>query len=387
MSKKETTKIIHAGYDPSDYHGVVNPPIVRASTILYDSLDAYEDPNTRYRYGRYETPSSDAFVTALSELEQGYKAVATPSGLSAITTALFAFLKSGDHVLIVDTLYPPSRHFCDHILVKMGIEVEYYDPLVGAGIEELVKDNTAVIYMETPGSATFEIQDVPAIVKVAKEKGIVTMLDNSWSSGVLFKPLTHGVDISILSCTKYIVGHSDAMLGAAVAGDEKIYRKLKKAALDLGVCAGSEEVNLGYRGLKTLHIRMKEAGARAARIAKWLDARYEVRRVFYPGLENDPNHEMLKKYYSGANGVIGVLFKEAPREAIAAFTQALKYFPIGSSWGGYESLTQPQYLDKCRTAVPWTQKGAFLRFQVGLEDPDDLIADLEQAFEKFGEKA
>jgi len=387
MSKKETTKIIHAGYNPDDYHGVVNPPIVRASTILYPSLDAYEDPNTKYRYGRYATPLSDAFTGALTELEQGYNAIATPSGLSAITTAILGFLKSGDHVLVVDTLYPPARHFCDHILVKMGIEVEYYDPLIGSGIVDIIKDNTAVIYMESPGSATFEIQDVPAVVKVAKEHGIVTMLDNSWSSGVLFKPLTHGVDVSILSCTKYIVGHSDAMLGAAVAADEKIYRRLKKSAIDLGVCAGTEETNLGHRGLKTLHVRMKEAGERAPKIAKWLEARDEVQRVFYPGLESDPNHAMLKKYYSGCNGVIGVLFKPIMREAIVAFTDALKLFPIGSSWGGYESLTQPQYLKKCRTAVPWEEEGAFLRFQIGLEDPDDLIDDLEQAFEKLGESS
>ena len=384
--KKEATKIIHAGHDPNSYHGMVNPPILRASTILYPSLDAYEDPGHPYRYGRYGTPFTEAFTNSLSELEQGYNAIAAPSGLAAISTALQAFLKSGDHLLMVDTVYPPARSYCNNMLKKQGIEVEYYDPLIGAGIADLIKDNTAVIYMESPGSATFEIQDAPAIVKAAQEKGVTTMLDNSWSSGVLFKPLTHGVDVSILSCTKYINGHSDGMLGAAVARDEKTYRILSKAAIDLGICAGTEEVNLGIRGLKTLHLRIKEAGERALKIAEYLQTRNEVQKVYYPGLKDDPNHELLNRDFLGANGIVSILLQNAPREAVVTFAESLKLFPIGSSWGGYESLTQPQYLDKCRTAVPWKEQGAFMRFQVGFEDTDDLIADLEQAFEKFSAK-
>lgn len=381
--KKETTKLIHAGYAPESYHGIVNPPIVRASTILYPSLSAYEDPNHKYRYGRHGTPFTDAFTGALAELEQGYNAITAPSGLGAITTALLAFLKTGDHLLMVDTAYPPTRSFCDNVLTRMGVEVEYYDPLVAGGIKDLIRDNTAVIYMESPGSATFEIQNVPAIVKAAKERGITTMLDNSWSSGVLFKPLTHGVDLSILSCTKYINGHSDAMLGAVVARDEALYARLKKTAIDLGVCGGTEEINLGIRGLKTLHVRMKEAGQRALKIAQWLEGRSEVERVYYPGLENDPNHALLKRDFLGANGIFSIVLKPLAREKLEAFVDALKLFPIGSSWGGYESLLQPQNLKTCRSAVPWTQEGPCLRLQIGLEDPDDLIADLDQAFRQL----
>jgi cystathionine beta-lyase len=384
-NQADTTRLIHTGHDPKSYHGIVNPPITRASTILYENLDAYEDPNTKYRYGRYGTPLTCAFTDSIIELEGGYNAIAAPSGQSAITTALLAFLESGDHLLMVDTAYPPARFFCDNVLTKMGIEVEYYDPLLGARIADKIKTNTAVIYMESPGSATFEIQDVPAMVKAAKARNpeIISICDNSYASGVLFKPLSHGVDVSILSCTKYINGQSDGMLGAAVARDETTYAKLKKSAVDLGVCAGTEETNLGLRGLKTLHIRIKEAGERALKIAQYLEGRPEVERVYYPALENDPNHALLKRDFNGANGILSILLKPAPRAAIVAFTDALTLFPIGSSWGGYESLTQPQYLAKCRTATGWTHEGAMLRLQIGLEDTQDLIDNLETAFEAF----
>lgn len=387
MSKKDTTKLIHAGYKSDDYHGVVNPPIVRASTIIYSSLEAYEDPKTKYRYGRYNTPLVESFTQSLCELENGHNAVVAPSGLGAISTTLLGFLNSGDHLLMVDSVYPPARAFCNDVLKRMGVEVEYYDPLIGAGIAELIKDNTAIIYMESPGSATFDVQDVPAIVKVAKDKNILTVLDNAWSSGVLFNPLDHGVNICVLSCTKYINGHSDAMVGAVIADNEENFKRLKKAATSLGVCAGSEEVNLGLRGLKTLHVRMKEAGARALKIATWLEGRDDVARVYHPALPGHPGHDIWKRDFSGCNGLIGVLLPLKSKDAVKAFIESLELFPIGSSWGGYESLLQPQYLDTCRTAVPWKEEGFLIRLQIGLEDPEDLMADLDQAFKKFGEKA
>lgn len=373
------TKTIHSGYDPSEYHGIVNAPVVRTSTIIYKDLAAYESPDTKFRYGRYNTPLVQNFCDALAELENGVDAIAAPSGLAAITTALIAFLKTGDHVLMVDSLYPPARAFCNRVLTKTGIEVEYYDPKLGADIEGLVKDNTAVIYMESPGSATYDVQDVPAIVEVAKKRGIITMLDNSWASGVLYNPIDHGVNLCILSCTKYINGHSDAMLGAVVADSEKTFKQLQKCARDLGVCAGSEEVSLGLRGLKTIHIRIKEAGERALKIAKWLEKNEHIERVYHPALPSDPSHELWKRDFSGCNGLVTIVLKPYEKEAVRKFVESMEVFAIGSSWGGYESLMQPQYMESYRSAVKWEEKGFVLRFQIGFEDSDDLIADIEQA--------
>ena len=382
---KDETRLIHAGYNPDDYHGVVNSPVVRTSTIIYPDMAAYEDPDHKFRYGRYNTPLVQNFNDALAELEKGYAALVAPSGLSAISTALLGVLNTGDHVLITDSVYPPARFFCDDVLERMGIEVEYYDPHIGAEITSLIKANTKVLYMESPGSGTMDIQDVPALTKAAKAAGLITMLDNSWASGVLFNPIEHGVNISILSCTKYINGHSDGMFGAVVADSEETYKIIKKAAVNLGVCAGSEEVNLGLRGLKTIHLRMKEAGERALKIAQWLEGESPTTKVYHPALPSHKAHEIWKRDYKGCNGLISLQLPAASKETAHAFIESLKLFRIGSSWGGYESLLQPQYLKSCRTAVPWDEDGFLVRLQVGLEDPDDLIADLQNAFKVFGE--
>lgn len=390
MSKKkqhgEDTNILHSGYDPDSYHGIVNPPVVRASTILYPSLAAYEDPNHKYRYGRYGTPFTDSFTSALAELENGHDAIIAPSGLAAITTAILSFVKSGDHVLIADSVYPPTRFFCDGPLSRMGVEVEYYDPHIGGGISKLIRKNTALIYMESPGSATYDVQDVPAIVKAAKARKILTMIDNSWSSGLLYKPLDHGVDISVLSCTKYIGGHSDIMLGAAVANSPATFKILQKGARELGTFAGSEEIALALRGMKTLSIRMKEAGARSLKIASWLEKQKGIKRVYHPALKSDPNHKLWKRDFNGSNGLVSILLEPASKKAVRAFVESLKLFPIGSSWGGYESLLQPQYLKNCRTAKLWSEEGFLIRLQIGLENTEDLIADLSQALAKFNKE-
>ncbi len=378
------TKLVHSGHKPSDYHGVVGTPVVRTSTIAYDDLAAYENPDTKYRYGRFVTPLSENFTDALTTLENGYNAVVAPSGLGAITSALLGFLNSGDHLLIVDTIYGPTRDFCDDVLIRMGVEVEYYPANIGADIANKVKPNTAVIYMESPGSATFDIQDVPAIVKVAKENDIITMLDNSWASGVLFRPIEHGVNLSILSCTKYINGHSDGMLGAVVADTEKTFNILNRSVRNLGVCAGSEETNLGIRGLKTISIRMKEAGERALKVAKWLEQHEHIQRVYHPALPSHPAHDIWKRDFDGCNGLLSILLKPASKQANKAFVDGLNIFVIGSSWGGYESLLQPQYLKKYRTAEVWEEEGFVARLQIGFEDTQDLIDDLDQALEKFG---
>ncbi|MCB1839122.1 MAG: cystathionine beta-lyase [Rhodospirillales bacterium] len=382
-SHGENTRLVHLGRDPDAYFGLANLPVGRVSTIMYPSLQAYENPNHKFRYGRTGNPTSEAFEMAMAELEGGYNAITASSGLAAITTSILAFVKTGDHILVCDSIYPPTRQFCDDTLARMGVEVEYYDPLIGKGIGKLIRRNTALIYMESPGSATFEVQDVPAIVLEAKKKGVTTMIDNSWSGGLIFKPINHGVNVSVQSVTKYVGGHSDVSLGIAIADSHKTYKTLKRGALNLGTCAAPDELWLALRGLRTMAVRMKQNAQNAMKIAQWLEKRPEIKRVYYPPLKSDPNYKLWKRDFSGANGLIAILLKEAPKKAVYDFVNGLKLFPIGSSWGGYESLLQPQYLEKFRSAVPWTEKGACLRFQIGLEDPEDLIADLEKGFERF----
>lgn len=387
MKKKnygENTKIAHLGQKPDEYYGVVNPPIVHASTILFPNLESYEKRDRQvFQYARYGTPLSKTFEQSMAKLEGGYDSVAAPSGLSAITTSFLAFAQAGDHVLVTDSLYPPARAFCNHALSRMGVEVEYYDPCIGTGISRLIRKNTTFIHMESPGSATFEVQDVDAIVAAAKKKKIVTIFDNSWSGGYLFKPFDHGVDVVIQSVSKYVGGHSDIMLGVAVGRSKNIYTRLKTAATHLGVCAGPEDMYYALRGLRTLPLRMRQCGDNAMKIAEFLETRKEVQKVYYPGLPRNAHHKMWKKYYRGANGLLSFLLKPASKKAVAAFCDGLEFFPIGSSWGGYESLMQPQYLKSARTAVPWEEKGQMLRIHVGLEDVEDLIADLEAGFKRY----
>lgn len=380
---KRDTTLVHAGRHPEDYHGVVNPPISRTSTILYPSLAAYEDKNHRYRYGRLGNPLSDAFEKSIADLEGGYNAISTQSGAAAISTSLLSFLKAGDHLLMVDTVYPPTRDFCKNVLGRMGIETEFYDPMIGIGIEAMIRPNTAVIYMESPGSGTFEVMDVPAIARIARNKGVVTMIDNTWSAGILFNPIKHGVHVCLQSATKYIGGHSDINLGVVVAADEEIFQKLRQTSWDMGVCATAEDLYLALRGLRTLTTRMKQNAANARVVIDWMMGRPEIARVFYPALPDHKGHEIWKRDFSGGNGLFSFLLKPAPKQAVHDFVDSLKLTPIGSSWGGYESLCQPQYLKNCRTASPWIEEGALLRFQIGFEDPADLIADIENALRIF----
>lgn len=386
LNKKDLgfdTKMVHAGRDPSEYYGVVNPPIARTSTILYPNLAAYEDPSHRYRYGRVGNPMSDAFEEAMADLEGGAGAIGTQTGVSAITSAILACMKAGDHLLMVDTVYPPVRSFLKNVLTRMGIEYDYYDPCVGEGIEALVKDNTRVIYMESPGSATFEVQDVPAICRVAKAKNIITIMDNTWSAGILFRPIVHGVDISLQSCTKYVGGHSDINLGVIVCATETLEKTVRDCAYDLGMAPSQEDMALALRGLRTLTTRMKQNTHNAQIVMNWLSGRSEVQKIYYPAREGHKGHNIWKRDFCGANGLFSILLKPSTREAVHRFVDALELFPVGSSWGGYESLLQPQYPKICRDAVPWVEEGFLLRLQVGLEDPQDLINDLKQAFVSF----
>ena len=383
MSDKDfklNTKMMHWGRDPSAYYGLVNPPIARTSTILYPNLAAYEDPNHRYRYGRMGNPMSDAFETAMAELEGGYKAVATQSGLSAITLALLALLKGGDHILMADTVYPPLRDFCGNVLKRMGVDVEYYDPCLGGGIENLIKPETTVIYLESPGSGTFEVQDMPAIAAVAKKHDIKTIADNTWAAGVLCNPIKLGVNYALQSATKYIGGHSDINLGFVVADTAENFLPIRKTAWDMGVTAAAEDMYLALRGLRTLTNRMKQNEKSLYQVLDFLEDRQEIEKIYCPALESHSTHDIWKRDFKGVNGLLSILLKPYPKEKVHKFIDSLTLFPIGSSWGGYESLCQPQFLQHYRSAVPWKEEGYLFRFQIGLEDPEDLMADFEQAF-------
>jgi cystathionine beta-lyase len=378
------TILVHAGRHPEDNHGIVNPPVYHASTILFPSVEALlETRKDRasgafegITYGREGTPTTRAFEEAVCALEGGFRAVTTPCGLGAIAAALTTFLKAGDHLLIVDSVYGPARQFCDEILAKFGVDVEYFDPALGGVIVTLFRPNTTVVYLESPCSLTFEVMDVPAITSVCKPRGIITLMDNTWASPIGFHPLDHGVDVSIHAATKYISGHSDLMLGIAVC-HERSFVPLKRAASAAGYCGGPDDVYNALRGLRTLGVRMQRHQATATMIARWLQQRPEVEQVMYPALENDPGHALWKRDFLAASGLFGVMFKPFSDRAFAAMLDHLDLFKLGYSWGGFESLVVPTYPATLRSTKPWTGQGPCLRVHAGLEDPDDLIRDLE----------
>jgi cysteine-S-conjugate beta-lyase len=391
---KRDTLIVATGRHPEDHYGLVNPPIYRGSTVLHKSLAHLEETGKRpydsVRYGRLGTPTTFAFEEAMAALEGGkdgsLRSVAVSSGMAACTVALMAFLKAGDHVLITDSVYAPVRRLSESMLADFGIATTFYDPRAGADVAKLVRPETKMIYLEAPGSQTFEMQDVPAIVAVAKARGLMTACDNTWASPYFFRPIEHGVDISIQSATKYIVGHSDAMLGVVTVA-AKHFDKLKGAATIIGSCPGPEDVWLGLRGIRTLAVRLARHQENALKLARWFQARPEVVRVLYPGLPEDPGHALWKRDFDGASGLFGVVFKEVPAKAIAALVDGLERFGIGASFGGFESLALPSHPEKIRTAVPWRAEGPLVRFHIGLEDPADLIEDLERGFERLNAEA
>lgn len=384
------TQTLHAGRDPAANFGVVNPPVYHCSTVLFDSVeqlletrrDRASGAYVGFTYGREGTATTRAFEDAITLLEGGYRAVTTSCGLGAICAALTAFLSAGDHLLIVDSLYGPARAFCEEFLKKFGVDVTYYRPSIGAGIEALIKPNTRVIYMESPGSLTFEMTDVPAITAVARARGIKTVFDNTWSSPVNFRPLEHGVDVSINAATKYISGHSDLMLGVAVCTEEA-FIPVKKIASGSGYCGGPDDIYMALRGLRTLPLRMKQHHASALAVAQWLQARPEVAQVMYPALPDDPGHAIWKRDYDGASGLFGVVLNACTDAQFAAMLDHMDLFKLGYSWGGYESLVVPTYPSDLRSEVTWEAPGPSLRLHVGLEEVDDLIADLERGFARM----
>lgn len=387
---KKDSKIVHAGRHPEQFSGAVNPPVFHASTILFPSVAAMEGsagkPFEGVRYGRFGTPTTFAFEDAMAEVEGAGngvgRSIATSSGLAAITGALLAVLKSGDHLLMTDTAYFPTRKFCDTALVDLGIETTYYDPLIGAGIAELMRPNTKVVFTESPGSLTFEVQDIPAIAQAAHDRGALVILDNTW--GVLnFQPFEHGVDISVQACTKYVVGHADAMLGAITARAD-LWHKIKTSVACFGHSPGADELYLGLRGLRTLAVRLRHHAHTADILTKWLQNRPEVSRLLYPALPDDPGYALWKRDFIGACGLFGVILKPASKRAIDAMLDGYTHFKLGYSWGGFESLVIPTTGHAVvRTATSWKPEGPSLRFHAGLEDPDDLITDLEQGFARL----
>ena len=376
------TEVVHSGRHPFAHHGFVNTPAYRGSTVLFPTVAALEDYKLPYTYGRRGTPTVKGLEEAISRLEGGAATWLTASGYQAVTTSILAFAEAGDHILMVDTVYQPTRRFCDTLLKKLGVETEYYDPLIGAGIERLIRPNTRLIFTESPGSQTFEVQDIPAIAAVAKRHGLWLLMDNTWASPLYFKPFAHGVDVSIQAATKYIVGHADAMLGAITA-NERARRFVNLAKEALGVCPGSEETYLGARGLRTLDVRLQRHWHSGLEIARWLEARPEVSRVLHPALESHPGHAIWKRDFLGASGLFGVILKPAPKAAVAAMLDGLKLFGMGYSWGGYESLIIPFDASSYRTATKWQPEGPALRLHIGLEDVADLKADLAVGFDRL----
>jgi len=378
---KPDTKLTVGGRKPFAHHGYVNTPVYHASTLLYRTAEDFLARRGQYFYGRRGTPTSEALEQALAELEGPACAGVSllPSGLAAISTALLSVLRAGENVLVTDSCYGPTRKFCDSVLSRFGITTTYYDPLIGGGIAALMQPNTRAVFVEAPGSLTFEMQDVPAIAAAAHARGALMLMDNTWASPLYFRPLDKGVDLSIQSGTKYIGGHSDLMLGT-VAANAQAWPALRETVFNTGLCVGPDDMNLGLRGLRTMGVRLARHQESGLAVARWLEQRPEVLRVIHPALPSHPGHAIWRRDFTGACGLFAVVLKPAPEPAVHAFLNALTLYGIGASWGGYESLAIPFDVTAVRTATKWAPGGPCIRFHIGLEDVRDLIADLERGF-------
>ncbi|MEI5677394.1 MULTISPECIES: cystathionine beta-lyase [unclassified Mesorhizobium] len=368
------TRLAHAGNDPRDYFGFVNPPVVHASTVLFPDAATLAARAQKYTYGTRGTPTTDALANAIDELEGSAGTIIVPSGLAAVTVPLLAFLSAGDHVLIVDSVYHPTRNFADTMLKRLGVEVDYYDPHVGAGIAALMKPKTKVVFTESPASNTFEMQDIPAIAKTAHERGAVVMMDNTWATPLYFKPLDHGVDVSIHAATKYPAGHSDLLLGT-VSANAASWERLHQGFLTLGCCAAPDDVYQVLRGLRTMGVRLERHQESALEIARWLEKQPGVARVLHPGLESHPGHAIWKRDFSGSSGIFSVVLSGGGQKQAHAFLDALEIFGLGYSWGGYESLAVHVFLGD-RVVAKGPYEGPILRLQIGLENVEDIKADI-----------
>ncbi|WP_084364275.1 cystathionine beta-lyase [Rhizobium sp. RU36D] len=376
------TRLCHLGHDPFAYHGFVNPPVVHASTVLFPDVETMESRRQKYTYGTRGTPTTDALCAAIDALEGSAGTILVPSGLAAITVPFLAFLSAGDHALIVDSVYSPCRNFCDTMLKRLGVTVEYYDPAIGAGIETLIKPNTKLVHTEAPGSNTFEMQDIRAISDIAHRHGCVVTMDNTWATPLYFKPLDFGVDISMHAATKYPSGHSDILMGT-VSANAAHWEKLSEANITLGICGAPDDSYQILRGLRTMGLRLDAHQKAALAVAEWLEGRDGVARVLHPALPSFPGHDIWKRDFKGASGIFSfVLAADEPakfKPKARAFLNALSVFGLGYSWGGYESLAVMVNLDD-RTICKAPSEGPVIRLQIGLEDVPDLLADLEAGF-------
>ena len=379
---KIETALVTAGRDTKAQKGFVNPPVVHGSTVLYPTADDLYAHRGEFQYGRHGTPTTRAFQQALMALEgpQCAGVGIAPSGLAAISTTLLAVLKAGDHLLVCDNVYRPSRNFCDGMLARDGVETSYFDPLIGSGIASLFKPNTKAVLIEAPGSQSFEVPDLPAIAAAAHARGAIVIDDNTWATPLFHRSLEQGVDISLQAATKYIGGHSDIMFGT-ISANAKTWPAISEAIRLLGVCAGPDDVFLAIRGLRTLAVRLAQHHRAGLEMARWLSQRPEVLRVLHPGLESDPGHALWKRDFTGASGLFGIVLKPVAQTSVDAMLNALKLFGMGYSWGGFESLIIPFDCTGYRTATRWSPGGPALRLQIGLEDLDDLRCDLDGAFE------
>ncbi len=376
---KPGTAVAHLGRNPREHLGAVNTPVYRASTILFDSVAELEaamrGDYPGMTYGLHGLPTVEDLQRAVTGLEGGYAALAVASGLAAITLALLGATRAGDHVLVTDSVYGPTRRFCDNQLKRYGVEIDYYDPLIGAGIERLMRPNTRIVFVESPGSLSFEVQDVPAIAAAARARDALVLMDNTWATPIGFPAFARGVDMSIHAATKYIGGHSDVLSGLIVC-NAATYPRMHRLWTDMGVSASTDDCFLALRGLRTLAVRLRRHTESALKIAQWLRERDEVHEVIFPALPGSRGHELWKRDFTGACGLFGVVLKPVSKARVDAMLDGLRLFRMGFSWGGFESLIIPAHPERTRSATRWEAAGPYIRLHVGLEDVDDLIADL-----------
>lgn len=383
------TRLVKAGMKAASAPRTVNLPVVRASTVLFDSVAQMEDIQRRFdadeevpTYGITNMPLRAAFEEVMVALEGGYRAATFPSGLAANAAAIMAVVRAGDHLLVTDSVYSPTRRFCDRTLARFGVETTYYDPLIGAGIEALLRPNTRAVYLENPGSYTFEVQDFPAIAAVARAHGAAVIHDNTWATGQFFASFQHGADLVVQAATKYPGGHSDILVGAVVA-NEAWWPRLRDVSRDTGQTASPDDLFLALRGMRTLGVRLEAHEKSALEVARAIQSHPRVTRVLHPALPEDPGHALWRRDFTGSTGLFGIELRGVDKDGVARFVESLEHFGMGYSWGGFESLAMPAQLSGVRTATPW-RGGPLVRLQIGLEDPHDLIADLSHGLTRLG---
>jgi len=387
---KPETRVVRAGQSKTRNAGIVNTPVFHASTVLFDTVADMDEAGTRVHkkgekalyYGRRGTPTHWTLQEAITDLEGAADTLLVPSGLAACTIAILGSVKAGDHILVTDSVYEPTRIFCDGVLTNFGVTTTYYPPEIGEGISAFIKPNTSLVFAESPGSHTFEVQDLPALADAAHKHGAKLAVDNTWASPLFCQPLKLGADISIQAATKYVVGHSDAMLGT-IAMNAEALPGIARFHGQSGMAVAADEVYLATRGLRTLAVRLKQHQENALAVARWLLGRAEVKRVLYPALPDDPGHALWKRDFSGASGLLGVVFHHTSDKAVNAFIDDMALFGLGFSWGGFESLIAPSHPAKGRRAQPWSEPEPGIRLHIGLENTEDLIADLDAGFARF----